>query len=81
LEVAYAACHDAGRPRKDLAKKTIGVFVGQCANDWAKTLSERKAGTFMGPGSHVSWRKIQALSGNTLENADFVVVGVPNITE
>lgn len=54
LEVAYAACHDAGRPRKDLAKKTIGVFVGQCANDWAKTLSERKAGTFMGPGSHAS---------------------------
>eukprot|EP00435_Cladocopium_sp_Y103_P035571 s1052_g9.t1 len=54
LEVAYAACHDAGRPRKELTKKSIGVFVGQCANDWAKTSRERKAGTFMGPGTHAS---------------------------
>ncbi|CAE7420883.1 pikAI [Symbiodinium sp. CCMP2456] len=54
LEVSYAACHDAGRLRKSLAKATIGVFVGQCANDWAKTSRERKAGTFMGPGTHAS---------------------------
>ena len=53
LEVSYAACHDAGRLRKSLAKAAIGVFVGQCANDWAKTSRERKAGTFMGPGTHV----------------------------
>ena len=53
LEVSYAACHDAGRLRKSLAKAAIGVFVGQCANDWAKTSRERRAGTFMGPGTHV----------------------------
>ncbi|CAE7415002.1 pikAI [Symbiodinium natans] len=54
LEVAYAACHNAGRLRKSLAKAAIGVFVGQCANDWAKTTRERRAGTFMGPGTHAS---------------------------
>lgn len=27
LEVAYAACHDAGRPRKVLSKANIGVSV------------------------------------------------------
>lgn len=54
LEVSYAACHDAGRLRKSLAKAAIGVFVGQCANDWAKTSRERRAGTFMGPGTHAS---------------------------
>ena len=54
LEVAYAACHNAGRLRKSLAKAAIGVFVGQCANDWAKTTRERRAGTFMGPGTHVA---------------------------
>ena len=54
LEVAYLACHHAGRLRKSLAKAAIGVFVGQCANDWAKTSRERKAGTFMGPGTHAA---------------------------
>ena len=54
LEVAYAACHHAGRSRKSLSKASIGVFVGQCANDWAKTSRDRKASTFMGPGTHVA---------------------------
>ncbi|CAK9097816.1 unnamed protein product [Durusdinium trenchii] len=54
LEVAYAACHAAGRSRKQLMKTSTGVFVGQCANDWGKTSKERKAGTFMGPGTHAS---------------------------
>lgn len=39
-----------------LATFMQGVFVGQCANDWAKTWKERKASTFMGPGTHVAWR-------------------------
>lgn len=54
LEVAYAACHAAGRSRKQLMKTSTGVFVGQCANDWGKTSKERKAGTFMGPGTHAA---------------------------
>lgn len=28
LEVAYAACHDAGRSRKELTKKSIGPLNG-----------------------------------------------------
>lgn len=40
-----------------LATFVQGVFVGQCANDWAKTWKERKASTFMGPGTHVAFRE------------------------
>ncbi|CAJ1378349.1 unnamed protein product [Effrenium voratum] len=53
LEVSYAACHGASRTKQDLTKTSTGVFVGQCANDWAKS-SNRRAGTFMGPGTHAS---------------------------
>ncbi|CAJ1331575.1 unnamed protein product [Effrenium voratum] len=54
LEVSYAACHGASRTKQDLTKTSTGVFVGQCANDWAKSSSNRRAGTFMGPGTHAS---------------------------
>ena len=54
LEVSYAACHHAGKSKAKLLEGDVGVFVGQCNNDWAKFAISRQANPYTGPGTHAS---------------------------
>jgi 3-oxoacyl-(acyl-carrier-protein) synthase/NAD(P)-dependent dehydrogenase (short-subunit alcohol dehydrogenase family)/acyl carrier protein len=42
LECAYDTFHNAGYDKKSLKKKKIGVWVGQCGDDWAYQTDQKE---------------------------------------